>query len=187
MKSTLHFVLFCFTLSLISGCDTTSKFIGKKIEEKVTIGQLDNGKFNEIKRILAERSSGSLNDTIIIKYDYNNNQCWSLLDQENDDYIQGVISGHNRIIQANSAVRPNISVFNFREPGKTFSKKVLWDKNIIVDSSKLLFNLLFKTRNMCGNSIIVLPDKRFVFIPSDPHFEALHFTNEQISSFLKDK
>ena len=43
------------------------------------------------------------------------------------------------------------------------------------------------TRNMCGNSMIILPDKKFIFVPSDPHFDAINFTNEETSSFPKNK
>ena len=172
---------------MISSCTTLKKSHAKQLEENVTVGQLDEEKYNEIKKILTEKSPQALNDTIIIRYDYNNNECWRALDQENDNYIKSMILRHNQIISNKSASRPNISVFNFREPGDDFSKKVLWDKTYIVDSSNQLFNLIFNKRIMCGNSVIILPDMRFVFVPSDPHFDALNFTSEEISSFLRKK
>lgn len=61
------------------------------------------------------------------------------------------------------------------------------DKSIIIDSSRQLFNLIFKERCACGSSIIVLADKRFVFVPSDSHSEALDFTQEKIRQLVMKK
>lgn len=76
--------------------------------------------------------------------------------------------------------RQYVSLFDFHEPGNNLNKIVKWDKSIIIDSSKLLFDLLFKDRCSCGSSILVMPDKRFAFLRSDSHSEALDMTQKQI-------
>ncbi|MDE3144637.1 MAG: hypothetical protein KGL19_10815, partial [Bacteroidota bacterium] len=62
-----------------------------------------------------------------------------------------------------------------------------WDNSILIDSTKHLFNLFFKKRCTCGSSIIVMPGKRFVFLRSDSHAEALDYTQEQIEKLLTKK
>jgi hypothetical protein len=129
----------------------------------------------------------SLKDTIIIKYDFNNETCWDLLDQKDDNHIMGFVARHQERVQHVLKTRQNVSVFNFREPGNNLNKIIKWDKSIIIDSSKQLFNLLFKDRCTCGSSILVTPDKQYIFIRSDSHFEALDMTGKQIEEILSKK
>jgi len=86
-----------------------------------------------------------------------------------------------------SQSRKNISLFNFREPGDNLNKLKLWDSTIIIDNRKELYNLLFPHKFNCGNSILILPDKRFIYIGSDPHSEAFYLTGKQIEGILNDK
>lgn len=72
------------------------------------------------------------------------------------------VTTHQEKVQKTLSTRQNVSVFDFREPGNNLNKIKKWDKSIIIDSSRQLFNLIFKERCACGSSIIVLPDKRFV-------------------------
>ena len=80
--------------------------------------------------------------------------------------------------------RPNVSVFDFRESGNNINKIKKWDSSIIIDSASQLMNILFKERSTCGNSIIVLPDKRFVFLRSDAHSEAMDITQKKMLEYL---
>jgi hypothetical protein len=120
----------------------------------------------------------------MIKYDYNDKSCWSILDTYEDSTIRNLIAAHYKAFKIRMASRPGTSAFTFREPGNRLNKLKKWDRSIIIDSSKQLYQLLFKERTTCGSSIVVLPDKKFVFMRSDSHSVVFGLTKEQISLFL---
>ena len=182
MLKNLIITIYCLTL-LIS-CGSTAKLYRPDNKNRIYSGRLDDASDASLRRFLATQTTSSLKDTIIIKYDYNNGRCWELLDQKDDNYIQGFVARHRERVQNFQATRPNVSLFDFREPGNNINKIKKWDNSIIIDSSKQLMNLLFKERSICGNSIIVMPDKRFVFIRSDSHSEAMDLTQDRILEYL---
>jgi hypothetical protein len=136
---------------------------------------------------LTNTTNSKLKDTIIIKYDYNNETCWEILDQREDDYIMSFVTRHKERVQQVLMTRQNVSVFDFREPGNSLNKIKKLDNSIIIDTSKQLLKLLFKERCTCGSSIIVMQDKRFVFLRSDSHSEVLDLTQKQIEEILSKK
>ena len=174
-----------FSLVLCTSCGTSAKLYKKGDKNKIYSGQLDALTYQSLQQALPV--TPVLKDTIIIKYDYNNETCWSILDQSDDNHIQGFVTRHNERVQNVFMSRPNVSVFDFREPGNNLNKIKKWNTSIIIDSTKQLYNLLFKERAACGNSIIVLPDRRFVFIRSDSHSEALNLTQDKIIEYLESK
>jgi len=115
---------------------------------------------------------------------YNNDTCWNILDKKSAKHIKDFVRRRKERVQQVLATRHNVSVFNFREPGNNLNKIKKWDNSILIDSSKQLYNLIFIERCTCGNSIIVMPDKRFVFMRSDPHLEVLNLTQKQIEKIL---
>jgi hypothetical protein len=104
-----------------------------------------------------------------------------------NDYVMGFVTRHNQRVQKLLELRPNLSVFDFREPGDYMNKIKYWNSTIIIDSSKQLFKLIFKERTICGNSIMVLPDKQFVFIRSDSHSDILDLSQTEIKEILSEK
>ncbi len=176
-------LFFCF--ALCTSCGTSSNLYKTGDQNKIYSGQLDEITYQSLKQALPV--TPVLKDTIIIKYDYNIKTCWSILDQSDDNHIKGFVTTHNERVQQVLMSRPNVSVFDFREPGNNLNKIKKWNPAIIVDSTKQLYNLLFKERAACGNSMIVLPDKRFVFIRSDSHSEALNLNQEKIKEYLAGK
>jgi hypothetical protein len=174
-------------LTITISCGTSSQLYRRDDKNKIYTGQLSESNFTSLKQYLTFTTNSKLKDTIIIKYDYNNETCWNVLDQSEDDYIISIVTRHKARVQQILAQRQNISVFDFREPGNNLNKIIKWDSSIIIDSSKQLFNLIFKERCICGSSIIVMPDRRFVFIRSDSHSEALDLTQNQIEELLSKK
>ena len=171
-------------LTLLTSCDSTARLYRPEDSNRVHSGILDDLTNNSLRLLLVAPTSSSLKDTIIIKYDYNNESCWELLDQKDDNYIQGFVTRHKQRVETLLTTRPNVSVFEFREPGNNINKIKKWDSSIIIDSTRQLMNLLFKERSTCGNSIIVLPDRRFIFIRSDSHSEVLDLTQEKILEYF---
>ncbi len=184
-------LLFLFSIILLVAiainCGTSSKLYRYDNKKRTYTGQLNDSISNTLKKFLTSFTNSKLNDTIIIKYDFNRETCWSILDQNNDEYIMSFVTRRKQRVQQVSTARPNVSVFNFREPGNDLNKIIKWDSSIIIDSSKQLFNLLFKERCTCGSSIIILPDKKFVFLRSDSHSEILDLTQKQIEEALNKK
>ena len=188
MKSIFqYFLLYISILTITISCGSTSQLYRYNDNDKNYTGQLRDSNFIALKQILTNATSSNLKDTILIKYDYNNETCWNILDQKDDDHIMGFVTRHKERVQKVLSTRQNVSVFEFREPGNSLNKIKKWDNSIIIDSSKQLFNLLFKERYTCGSSIMVMPDKRFVFIRSDSHSEILDLTQKQIEDLLNKK
>ena len=188
MKKILPWFISMITmLAMTESCSTPAKMYYRSDINKSYAGQLDDSVYNAVKQYLVNTTSQTLKDTILIKYDYNNETCWDNLDQKEDDHIMGFVTRHQQRIQYVRATRPNVSVFDFREPGKRLNKIKKYDQSIIIDSSKRLFNILFKERCTCGSSIMIMPDKRYVFLRSDSHSEILYLTQMQIEEMLNKK
>lgn len=174
-------------LIIAVGCSSTGRLYRSNDKNKIYAGKLSDSTFKGLRQYLTASANSHLNGTIIIKYDYNNESCWDLLDQKDDDYIRPFIPAHQERVRKVLAARQNVSIFDFREPGQNFNKIKKWDNSIKIDSTKFLFKLLFKERCVCGSSIIVMPDKSFVFVRSDSHSEAMYYSKEQISELLTKK
>ncbi len=83
-------------------------------------------------------------------------------------------------IQRALIARPGISVFTFREAGNRINKLKKWDQTLLIDQSGILRKWLFHKKQICGNSIILFPDRRFVYFEVDPHFVALDYKQNAI-------
>ena len=182
--------IFLFLISLISiliiveSCNTTSKIYPYYDNNKTSKGQLSDSIFTALNKYLKITEDSKLRDTIIIKYDYNNESCWDILDESDDRHIMDFVSRHQERVQKALLTRKNVLIFEFREPGNNLNKIKKFNNLIIIDKSKQLFNLLFKERSPCGNSIIIMPDKKFVFLRSDSHSRILDLTKQQVEEIL---
>ncbi len=165
------FLQYAAIIVLMAGCAPQAKLYQNDDVGRTYGGLLSDSVFNSVKRLLTEMTGKDVQDTIIIKYDYDKETCWNNLDQRNDEQIKAVLNHRNNWVRQVLKSRPNISFFHFREPGEQLNKVIRWDSTVYIDSSKQLFHWLFNQRSICGNSIIIMPDKRFVFLRSDPHFE----------------
>ena len=180
-------VLWFTILILLQGCESTAHLYRSDNRKKVYFGYINDGTYSQIKQFLSTATS-KLNDTIFIKYEYNNETCWNYNDQHrSDDEIRLGISRWQAFLQETQNNRKSISIFRYREPGNNLNKIVKFDSSIQIDNKKFLYNLLFKTRTTCGSSIMIMPDKRFLFIRSDSHFEALFKTKQEIEDILNKK
>lgn len=146
---------------------------------------LNSAEFNDVKNELKKYTfDNQLKDTIIIKYEYNNETCWNNLDLESKDYINNVISSRQKYILNQLNQRKNVSFFHFKESGKNFNKIVQWDDRVLTDSSGVLKNSIFSKPNNCGNSVIILPDGKMVHLESDAHIDILKWDEIKIQKSL---
>ena len=182
-KTINNSLIFLLLLILNISCGSSPKLYRLDNENRVSSGKISDSVFIELKQFLASTNS-TVKDTIFIKYDYNYETCWNRLDEQNDDYIRKIISGRQQTVIKHLKLRPEISIFNFREPGNNVNKIKKWDDSIIIDNNKTLFNLLFSKRSTCGNSIMIMPDRQFIFIRSDSHSDILELTQNDIKDIL---
>lgn len=188
-KSTLSSIILFTLISLFTlcSCAANRRLYTNKDDGQVSHGILNDSSLIAVKSFCQQHSSAPVNDTIIIKYDFNHENCWNTLDMMEESRIRNVIDNYNTSIANAEKNRPGISVFQFREIGNGFNKCKKWNTEISVDSTGLLGNILFSQKVVCGSSAIILPDKKFIIIRSDSHLEALRYTSEMIKVILDIK
>lgn len=85
----LYFISLIAILGFIVSCNIISKMYHFDDNNRIYKGQLSESAFNTLSQFLTANSNSKLKDTIIIKYNYNNETCWDLLDTKDDIYIMG--------------------------------------------------------------------------------------------------
>lgn len=179
MRSNLRITLVAILLiQFLAMCSPSAKLY---TEHKYSKGVLSDSDFTSLINYLSQNNSIKLNDTIIIKFDFNRESCWDILDQQDDSYIETVLNAHEKRISEALSIRPDISIFEYREAGNSINKLKKRNKNIRIDTG-LLKSKLFKEKTICGSSAIILPNHQYLLIRSDAHFEAINLTTEQIFS-----
>lgn len=159
-----------------------------RFEDKIYTGKLSDTVYLALKKYLIATTHQQLRDTIIIKYEYNKETCWASSDSIYEDsfFINAAGRGEKYRLEL-SKNRIGASIFHFREPGNEINKTIKWDKTIIIDSTKVLFGLLFSKRNICGSSILIIPDQRYIFIKRDAHEDIIRLNPIYVSGFLEKK
>jgi hypothetical protein len=183
VKIELRYFFVLLILS-INSCRPITYLYKDDHPKKRNVVSLSKEDHDQLLKFLSKYQS-RLNDTVIIKYDFNHETCWDRLDVQTDDYIKRVENGFNERIVKAIKERPAISVFHFRETGNDFNKYVKRNADIIIDSSGLIKKLLFDRRTVCGSSAIILPGGRSVILKSDSHFMAMQNTSVVITEAKK--
>ena len=149
-----------------------SNFCLAQLKQKVKTGSLSKEEYKAFREYLESKNLAT-KDTIFIKYDFNNETCWDMLDGSGKEYINKVLVGFQKQISDFNKQSRGAIAYNFREPGKNFNKLKLWDPTIIIDDNLFLRKLFFKKKHQCGTSLLILGDGSFATYSSDPHFEFL--------------
>ena len=174
------FFVYIFLLGCTCACNNTFKLYkaGKYVSGKLQPAQL-----TALQDYLKPRTQATLNDTLVINYNFNNDDCWQALQYKGADYFNKVVEQKAAYVRNLAAMRPGISVFQFRTPGKNPDPLILHTSTVITDSG-LLRKMLFHQKTTCGSSAIVLPDGRYLIIRSDAHFDALAMRQKTMDSLL---
>ena len=155
---------------------------------QIKTGQLTPDQLQQLKTYLTTKTGQEIRDTIIIKYNFNRDNCWYYMDKrETDDQIRGRITRHTEFMKMMHESRPSASIFNIRESGNRINKIIHYDESILIDSTKEVYDLLFQKRKQCGSSAVILADGRFIITGSDSHSDALRYTKEQIIEIFEKK
>lgn len=179
-----------FILSLISfvGCAPHGPLYRFDDDKRISIYQLEDSSLNAVKKYLSQFSNKAIQDTIIIKYDYNNETCWSILDEKvSDEEMKRRYLSSPSPFDAYLSARPAVSFFWFREPGENINKITKYNTSIIIDKDLELYKFFFKEKCTCGNSILILPDGRYIFTRSDSHTNAVLYSSKQITELLQTR
>lgn len=178
-----RFTILCFIFLLKLNVLFAQEVVA--VNADITVHRLDAAEYKTLKGLLSKYGAAPLKDTIIIKYDFNNDNCWDSLEKRSGVFIHTIIGAHRNEINALILGRPGISVFQLKEKGKEFSKFKKWNADITTDRNNGIGEILFKKNTKCGSSAIVLPGGIFLLVSSDEHFNALKIGQQQIAGLLK--
>ena len=183
MKQTALHCLSLLSFFVISfGCKTSAHLYRYDAPKRIYSGRLPDSTYASVKTFL--NISPYFTDSILLRYDYNDKTCWSRLDETDDSHIMGFVERRQARIRKFNTGRKGVAYYNYRQPGTDLNKIKAWDPSIRIHTTGLLYRLLFKERCTCGSSILIMPDRRFVFVRSDSHDELLDFTRMQIEKYL---
>ena len=140
--------------------------------------QLSSEEFAQLKDFLLHKNI-PIKDTIIIKYEFNGDDCWHLLNQKSKNYIHKVRDGMQKHISNFNLSHSDAIAIRVKESGKNFSDYILDDPTILTDDDKLLRRLLFKKTESCGTTAVILDDASFALKESDSHFSVLNILNNK--------
>ena len=160
-------------------------FFAQSKRQKTPIGVLETEDFKNIKEFLTSKNL-AIKDTIIIKYEFNGDGCWSMLDEQDDDYIKKVSDGMNEYLKIFIDKHSGAVAYRIREKGKNFSKYVSRDPTISVDDNGILKNLLFNKRKMCGTTAVILDDGSYALKYGDSHFQVLKILENKPKSLTQN-
>jgi len=153
------------------------------VDDLYEAGSLGTSTFDSLRTFLKTNPTVKLRDTIMIKYDFNNDNCWSDLDGQNPEFINNARWAYQKNIQEKAAKRVDVAIYQYREEGNNFSP--IRSKGLEIETDPgILRRLLFKTKTKCGTSAIILPNGKFLLIKSDSHFTALLLDAKQIEQKL---
>lgn len=148
-------------------------------------GTLTDAQMDSLYTFLKQNERLKLKDTIIIKYDFNKDDCWKDLNYQNAEFLNNVRWAFQKNILEKAEARPKVAIYQYREDGKSFSPIKSKGLEIETDSG-FLRKLLFKEATSCGTSAIILPNGKFLLVKSDPQFSALILNAKDIEKKLQD-
>lgn len=146
-------------------------------------GTLTESQVDSLHLFLKENQRLALKDTIIIKYDFNRDDCWKDLSYQNAEFLNNVRWTFQKNIQEKAKARPQVAIYQYREVGESFSQVKSKGLEIETDPG-FLKKLLFKEITSCGTSAIILPTGKFLLVKSDPQFSALLLNAKDIEKKL---
>jgi len=147
-------------------------------------GTLTPAALDSLRSYLAGATPAALRDTLIIKYEFNHETCWDLMDRRPDSVIMRNVVHYQQYMQTLAAARPQAGIFLFREPGNDFNKIKSFNNQILIDNGYLK-NLFFRKKATCGSSVIVDPEGNYLVRKSDSHFESLHLSQAAFAAYFR--
>lgn len=173
-------LLFLFFVALIYSC-SPKLYVDEN--NRYDAGSLSEKQLDSLHLFLKQNDRVELKDTIIIKYDFNNDGCWDDLRDQNTEFLNNVRWAFQKNITDKAQKRPAVAIYQYKEVGKNFSQVKASGLEIETDSG-FLKQLLFREATTCGTSAIILPTGKFLLVKSDPQFSALLLSGKEIEEKL---
>jgi hypothetical protein len=188
-KKILLLVFIAISSLLFWSCNSNVKTLYRFDDKRrISVFQLSDTSLKAVKQYLHNVTGKTIQDTVIIMYDYNNETCWNYIDEhETDDQLKERVVCSNSRITEFLATRPGVTFLEFRQPGENFNKIKKFNQNILIDKQLELYHFFFEQKNTCGNSIVLLPDGKYIFTRSDSHINSLFYSPKQITELLNVK
>ena len=158
------------TCSIITSCTTSKLYLTNNKQS----GIFKEAKADSIRHYLAQISGEQIQDTVFIKYEFDNETCWNVLDGQSDQYISNVIESRNAYVSRYQNDHPNVTILSIKEVGKNFNKLVMRNPKITVDQGGFLRQYIFLNNAKCGTSMKLFPNGRYECYLSDAHFGILN-------------
>lgn len=171
-----------FLLTLVYAC-SPKLYVDEN--KRYQAGTLSETQIDSLHAFLKQNERLALKDTIIIKYDFNKDDCWKDISYQNTEFLNNVRWAFQKNIQEKAEARPKVVIYQYREKGESFSPIKSKGLEIETDSG-FLRKLLFKEITTCGTSAIILPDGKFLLVKSDPQFSALILNAKDIELKLQE-
>jgi hypothetical protein len=181
-KIKLQLFAFIIISTVIYGCSPKLYLDETK---RYQAGTLTDAQMDSLHTFLKQNERLTLKDTIIIKYDFNKDNCWKDLNYQNAEFLNNVRWTFQKNILEKAEARPKVAIYQYREDGKSFSPIKSKGLEIETDSG-FLRKLLFKEATSCGTSAIILPNGKFLLVKSDPQFSALILNAKDIEKKLQE-
>ncbi|WP_156166676.1 hypothetical protein [Pedobacter sp. BMA] len=178
MNKTLYLTFLTIAV-LFYSCSSSKLYIDE--EKRYDAGSLSQAQLDSLHHYLKQNDRVKLKDTLIIKYDFNNDACWNDLNGQNPEFINNVRWAFQKNIIDKSAKRLMVSIYQYKEQGKNFSDVKSSGLEIETDAG-LLRRMLFREITTCGSSAIVLPDGKYLLVKSDPQFSALLLSAKDVNA-----
>ncbi len=80
--------------SMITSCTTSKLYLTNNKQS----GILTEAKADSIRHYLDKILGEQIQDTVLIKYEFDNETCWNVLDGQSDQYISSVIESRNAYV-----------------------------------------------------------------------------------------
>ncbi|HMO33003.1 MAG TPA: hypothetical protein PKE63_02540 [Lacibacter sp.] len=152
---------------------------------KIVTGRIADTIYQKVLKALVLEPDNE--DTLIINYAYNADTCWNALERQGADDITQVVQQRQHRFRMRTIGRIFNRFYTVYEPGNRTPKVISFDYTYQRDANRQLFYLLFAERCICGQSIILLPDRRYIRIRSDSHLGVLNITADEIEAVFEKK
>ncbi|NMN35455.1 hypothetical protein [Pedobacter sp. SG918] len=181
-KTKLQLSFFLFLSIFIYAC-SPKLYVDES--KRYQAGTLTESQVDSLHLFLKQNERLALKDTIIIKYDFNKDDCWKDLSYQNAEFLNNVRWAFQKNILEKAEARPKVAIYQYREEGKSFSP--IKSKGLEIETDLgFLRKLLFKEVTSCGTSAIILPNGKFLLVKSDPQFSALILNAQDIEKKLQE-
>ena len=184
MKHNLLTTVIAFFFTLVAK-PTSAQAQFAVAQDNMSTGQVSKTAYDSLRNIFRKMNAGLLNDTVLLKFEYDVVPAGRALPAENAEIIQQKITEELRMLHGALTVRKKISVLEMVSPGPRADELNIYNNMANVDSNNLIRELLSR-QGITGNSIMLLPGGKFISLNSSDGWAALHLPQASLRHLLSN-